>query len=69
MNLERGEVNIKTVLVIIGVTLSIAGAFFWEIVIPIRDVQTRVAEIQVTLQTEHDNYAALDKRVTALEKK
>lgn len=63
VHLEKGELNVKAVIAILATAVTLIIAFYNQVIIPIRDIQTsqlsmniKMVEIQKTILDEKATY-------------
>jgi uncharacterized surface anchored protein len=76
VSLEKSNINIRNVFVIISISTTLVISFYSAVVIPIRDIQLKLVSIEVTLADEKAVYAennafhkTVDERLRKLESK
>lgn len=74
-NLEKGQLNIIAVVSVVAVVGGLIIGFYNQVVIPIRDIQSAIAQINITLnqhsmdyKKNEDQHVDFDKRLDALER-
>ena len=74
VHLEKGELSIKAVVGLISTLFVLVIGFYSQVVIPIREIQLGLSQVQITLAEHNDKeqiivneVSTLDKRVTAAE--
>lgn len=67
MQLEKTELSLSKVIIIIGVVISITAAFYNLVIIPLNQIQVSLAQINSTLQDNKLYQSATDVRLNLLE--
>lgn len=65
MQLEKGDVNIKNILIIFAFLIGFVGWFYSSIVIPLSNIQVQITQIQLTLKSAAQNFVNLQSQITA----
>lgn len=65
VQLDKGDVNIKYVLVIIVAIVGYVALYYNTTVLPIATIQVQLAQIQVTLKQATQNFTTLNAEVQA----
>jgi len=69
VDLEKGELNIKYVLLILVAIISYVAWFYSAVVIPIKEIQLGLAQVQNQLANHDDKEEALKKDIIVLDKR
>lgn len=68
-DLENTKLMTTSVVKIVGSTIAVMGFVTWQVIVPIRDIQSRLVSIEATLQVNSNNYDKMEAKVTDISNK
>jgi hypothetical protein len=69
LQIEKGELSIRAVIGVISFCAILIVGFYTQVVIPIKEIQLGLAQVQSTLMEHDDKEEAIKRDVTALDKR